>query len=203
MQAGAHAGRSVADGVGLGLGQRHQFLNRLGRHLRIDRNDIGRAPHGSHGHKVAKHAVGQLGHQRRVDGQIALRHDQQRMAVGLGTLDHIDTDIAAGAGAVVDDGGLLVMLGQAGRQNARQDVHRTTCRERRNDGELPGGKLLGGSRRMGDGQGQDAGQRQAGFEKVGALHEGSRGWGCQAGRASMRALFDDAQGNIRPGVTPC
>ena len=76
---------------------RHEVLDRVVRHLRIE---------------------------RRVDRLRADRSHQQRVAVGRRLGDEVGAEVAAGAGLVLDDEGLAEGLAELGRERARQDVGR-------------------------------------------------------------------------------
>jgi hypothetical protein len=66
------------------------------------------------------------------DGERADRALAERVAVGRGLGDRVDADGQRAAGAVVDDDGLAELLGQRGRDDAR-DVVGGAARRLRND----------------------------------------------------------------------
>ena len=115
----AHSGRAVAVGLRLGLGQRLEFLEGLGRHLGAHRDHLRRvADRGDRDqvlHGVERH---RLLHER-IDHQVAVEHEAERGAVGRGLGDHVHAERAGGAGAVLDHrllaGAARDLLGQEPR----------------------------------------------------------------------------------------
>jgi hypothetical protein len=113
----------------MGFGMGDQFRDRLGRKRRIDHEHEGAADQARDRCHVAEQAEIQLVIKRRVDG-IGCRGQVNRIAVGRRTHDRLGTDIAGGAGPVLDDELLTEPLRQPRTQQARQNIRRASGRSR-------------------------------------------------------------------------
>ena len=86
----------------IGLCQRDEFGNRLGRNRWADQHDIGRADDGGDRRDVAAEIEAELVVERRIDRARGADHEQ-RMAIGRRVHDRLGGDIAADARTVIDD----------------------------------------------------------------------------------------------------
>jgi len=111
----------------------------------IDRRDRHEIPHQD------KRLVGN----ERFVGRVRVGHREQRVAVGRGLRDSIAADDGAGAGAILDDEGLLERLGKVLRQHAGIDVGRPARTKRHDDLHGMGGIILRKRRRGRNGTAQN------------------------------------------------
>ena len=135
MQLAADAGRAIAEFRRLGLGD--ELLDRGDAKLWRDNDDVRRACQHADRRKVAFHLERQVRHQRRIDGEIAGRYQQQGAAVRGGMLDHLNADIAGAPGLVFDDrcaaGTDLIIL----RQQPAENIDGAARTERHHQGQRP------------------------------------------------------------------
>ena len=128
MQRAADAAGAILDIAGLGLGKRDEFLDRLGRQIRIDRERVWARCEQRDRRKRLQRVVGQLV-ERRVD-RMRDGDDQQRVAVGRCFRHQLGADDAAGAGLVLDHELLAEPLAELRADDARQNVVEPARRER-------------------------------------------------------------------------
>ncbi|MCY1551048.1 hypothetical protein D9M68_873510 [compost metagenome] len=134
----AHAGRSVAELAGRGLGGLDDVGDRVGGVGRM-RHQQERAPGGeAHGREVLLRIETQLALVEAAVHDERIHRYQEGVAVGRGARYFFGADIAAGARQVFDHDGLAERLGQAGRQLAGDQVDTRARRERHDqrDGAL-------------------------------------------------------------------
>ena len=148
MRGAGRAAGAVGQRARLGLGQRHQLLDRLSRHRRVDRQHVGHVRHVGQRRPALHRIVAVMRIDQRIDGQGADVAHQHGEAVGLGARHHLAAQRAAAARPVLDDAALAERDLQLGRDLARQDVGRAAGRERHDQMERPGGKRLGTRRRQ-------------------------------------------------------
>ena len=133
MREARKARRAVVQLAGLGLGERHQLGDAFRRDAGIEHQHIGRGADHRDRLEVVDRVVGQLGAERRRHAMRARGDQADRVAVRRGLGDDIDAEIAAGAGAVLDDE-LLAELGREFlRHQAADDVGGGAGRERHHD----------------------------------------------------------------------
>ncbi len=92
---------------GLCLGERDQLGHGVGRHARIDHQDVRLGADQADRREILLGVVAELLVERRVGGEDAVVAHQQRVAIGIGVLDLLGREVAAGAGPVLDDEGLM------------------------------------------------------------------------------------------------
>ena len=138
LRRGAETG--IGDGIfaRIGLQQRDQFLDRLGRNRGMREHDIRRCAGQCDRCEILVRIVGIVGVKARIDHEARTRH-QDRRAVGRGTGDLGHADIAAGAGTVLDIELLAEALRQLVGQQPRHEVARAAGGERRDDLHRMGG----------------------------------------------------------------
>jgi hypothetical protein len=151
--------RGVGHLAGIGLGIGDQLLRRVGGQVLAGGDDVGHDRQHGDGHEL-RPVVGQGLVEVVVDRERAGRAAQQRVAVGLGAKGDLGPDIAAGAGAVVDDHRLVPGARERFGDDAAERVRRSTRREGDNDADLflRPGRLRKGRRR---GQHQQQGEERA------------------------------------------
>ena len=135
MQRAADAAGAILDVAGLGFGERDEFLDRLGRQIRIDRERVRARCEQRDRRKRLQRVVGQLV-ERRID-RMRDGDDQQRVAVGRRLRHQLGADDAAGAGLVLDDELLAEPLAELRADDARQDVVEPARRERHDHPHRP------------------------------------------------------------------
>ena len=133
-RAGARGG--VVEVAGLGLQQRQELLQVLGRHRGVHHHQQVGVVDGRHRHEIAHELVGAVRQQRLVDG-VRVRHHQQRVAVGRRLGDLARADQRAGAGPVLDDERLLERFLQVLADDAGVDVGGPAGAERHDDLDGP------------------------------------------------------------------
>ena len=112
----------------MGLGVSDQLGNAVHRKRRIDLHDIRHADNSGDRRDVLDEIETELVIERRVD--CARRRDhKERVTVGRSLHDRLGTDIATGAGAVLDDELFPEPLRQPLTHEAREDVGRAACGE--------------------------------------------------------------------------
>ena len=134
MQAAADAGRGIRQGSRSRLGLHNQLAHAAHLGLRTGDQHVGRLGQHGDGHKVALDVEREIGHQCRVDGQVACGNHQQRLAVGPGAFNFVDAEVARSTGQVLNHHREPGFLLQTFGQDARQHINRTSWRKRRNDG---------------------------------------------------------------------
>ena len=108
-----HRQMAAAAGTGMGVGERlllrigDELRDRVHRHGRMHDQHLAVAGRSEIGRRSLLQVERQLLVHRRIGGQRAGQDDQQRVAIGRGLRDRLGADIAAGAGAVLQDEGLL------------------------------------------------------------------------------------------------
>ena len=125
----AVAGRCEIDLARARLGERDQLRHRVGGHRGIDHQDVGLGADQADRDEILLGVVVQLLVERGVGGEDAVVAHQQRVAVGSGTGDLLGGDVAAGAGPVLDDEGLVQDVLKPPADDARQHVARPARRE--------------------------------------------------------------------------
>ena len=116
----ARRGKGVL--VGVGLGQRDEFLHGLGRHAGVHHKDAGHAHHIGDGSKVLDRVIGQLAEDGRVGAMGGHRGHADGVAVGSGLGDFRSADGAAGSAAVVHHHGLAQYLAHLVGQQTRHHI---------------------------------------------------------------------------------
>ena len=137
---GAAAGRAALQLAGPRLRIGDELRQRLHRQLRADDQHLRRAETQADRGEILRRIVGHPLHDQRVDGQRAVRAQQQRVPVRLGPGDDLGADIAAGACAVLDDDRLAEAFRHAGDQHARQGVEVAAGAEGHHQAERPVGE---------------------------------------------------------------
>jgi hypothetical protein len=122
LREGAHRQRRV-DG-------QHELV---GRH-RHHRREIAQ--------RVDRHLV-----EVRIDGDLAVGEQAERVAIGLRARDELVGNVAVGTRLVLHHHRMADVLRQLVRDHARRDVRRAARRDRNDDGDRPGARKLGESRR--------------------------------------------------------
>ena len=133
----ADAGGSVIDLARVCLRVRDEFLQRVDRHGTRDDEHVRRAAEHRDRREILDGVVAEIAlHRRvcRVGGDVA---DHQRVAVRLRPRDGLRGDCAAGARDVLDDEGLAQRCAQLVGDQARDEVHATAGRLRRDDLHRP------------------------------------------------------------------
>ncbi|MCY1531947.1 hypothetical protein D9M68_671870 [compost metagenome] len=174
----ALAGGSVAVLARVGLQQRDELLQRLGRHLRIYRQHVGHVDQVGDRCEILERVVRILGVGGRVGRHGADRGDAEGVAIRRGLGQRIGADRAAAAAAVFHHHRLAQLAAQAVGDRARDDVGGAAGRERDDQADRLGGVGL----RLGN-----AGTGQAD--------------GCDAGGCAC--FVDCFQGCLRSSFTDC
>ena len=149
----AVAGRRDRDLAGPRLGVGKEVGHGLVGRGRVDREHAGRVGERGDRRKVALDVVGQLLEQRRVDGDLAERRDEEGVAVGRRLGDGRHPDEAVAAGPVLDDHLLAPRFRELLPDDARGDVGDPARRERDHEADRLGGPGLRG----GGGEGGEEG----------------------------------------------
>ena len=110
-------------------------MPRGGRLRRVHHQHVRNAGDERDRHEVLDRVVRHLRIERRIDRLRADRSHQQRVAVGRRLGDEVGAEVAAGAGLVLDDEGLAERLAELRREGAREDVGRPAGRERHDDAD--------------------------------------------------------------------
>ena len=168
----AAARRAERDLAGIGLGIRHQLLDGLERLRRIGHQQVRHQRHARERGEILDRIEPQFRVQALVDGVGADRAHEDRVAIGRGARHELGADIAAGAGAVVDDDRLAKVLADELPQHARQDVGGAAGRERDDDRDGLGGEGLGLRRQRRQGQ-QAEGRRSGEGEGTAGRRKGA------------------------------
>ena len=135
MRQRAGGGRAVAALARVGLHPVDQLLERLGRHLRADGD--GEIEGGDLGDRleVADGIVGQRLVDVGIDRHRRDRREQQGLAVRRGGFHRLHADAALGAGAVLDDDGLVEGDAQVLGDQPRQGIARAAGGKREDDAD--------------------------------------------------------------------
>ena len=170
--AGEHGAREVGRGADARAAVAHAFapllrpvdelLQRARRHvLRRDGEDVRELPMHGDGDDVPLGVVGQARVEVLVDGPAADRDRPHGVAVRRRLGDRVGADVAARPGPVLHHEGLPEALGQALRQQPRQDVGGPAWRPRHHHAHRPLGPsaLCKGRDGRGDGRGGSGKQR--------------------------------------------
>ncbi len=163
MARAAVAGGGIAELAWLGLRLGDQALER--RHAGFCRHHQHQRglPHARHRHEIPRRVERQLGEQRGIGGQaVGRHHDGVAVRRSLGHCLH--ADIGAGAGAIVDDDGLLEQHAHLLPDRARHDIHPAARGIRHDEPDGPGRVGLGAG-----GAGGAGGQRQRGGQTAGKV----------------------------------
>ena len=119
MRQRARPRRAVAEGAGLLLRQRLEFLEGLGRHLGRERDHLRRVADRRDRHQILQRVERHRLLDEGIDDEIAVEREAERGAVGRGLGDRIHAERAGRAGAVLDHrllaGGAGDVLGQEPR----------------------------------------------------------------------------------------
>ena len=142
MRGRAIALRGIGRLAGIGLGVGDEVFERGLRQVRPRGDDVGHQRQHADRHELGP-VVGQRLVEVVVDRQGAGRAAQQGVAVGLGAPDDLGADIAARAGAVIDDHRLSPGGGELLADQAAQNVGRAAGREGHDDAHLLGWPSLG------------------------------------------------------------
>ena len=164
MGLGGCAGRGVVEFAGLGLGERHEFGQRIGRHLRIDQEQHRILRHHDDGREVALAVVGHAWAGGRNDREARGDH-QQGVAVRRRLGGGVGADDAARGRPVVDDERLSHRPLEIRRHQPRHHVVEPAGRERHDQADGTIGIGVGARSAVADGDERHACE-QPGTERV-------------------------------------
>ena len=116
--------------------------------------------HQHQGREVLVHVEGQIGHEDRVDADVAGGAKKDGVPIGRGLGHQIGAQHTGHTRLVVDDDRLTQGLRQLGRDGAGHDINAAARRKANHDAHRLGGKGLGPGR--GQGHGQPHGGQQTG-----------------------------------------
>ena len=133
MGAGASAGRKIIELTRVRLGERDEFLDRLGGQRGMDDKCQWRGGHQRDRREIAHEVVRRFGEQAHVDRLCRDRRHQERIAVGRRLGDEFRADIAARAEAVVDDDLLAPGFAHFLADDAPDDIECAACRKRHHE----------------------------------------------------------------------
>ncbi|MCY1299984.1 hypothetical protein D9M70_495390 [compost metagenome] len=183
--------RTVARGrivelVRVGLGVRHQFLQRLDRQVLAHHQHLRRRQDIGHRREVLDRIPRQVLHQQRRDHVEARVLQHQRVAVRLGARHQLRGDAAVAAGPVVDHDRLAECPGQRLRNHPGRDVGGAACRGGYHQRDRAAG--IGVLRQRGRRQprGTESGQR--GSDGLAPGGKGGRGG---LGGVALKGLFHE------------
>jgi|GEM_PF-6602457 len=138
----AVARRGIVDAAGAGLGVLDQFLERVGRKLRMRHQQIRGRSHRHDRLEILDRIKARIAVERRIDGLRTLGGQHQGMAILGRTRGRSRADIAACAGAVLHHHRLADGGGKALRKGAGHRVIGTPCSLRHDEGDRLGGPGL-------------------------------------------------------------
>ena len=134
---GAGAGRPVVDLARVGLGIGDEFGDRLGGDRRMHHDDVGQPRGADNRRDVPNEVETEIAVERGIDR--VRGHDlQQRVAIGGRSGDRLGPDVAAGAGAVLDDELLAEAIRQPLTHQPRLDVGGSAGGKADDDAHRPG-----------------------------------------------------------------
>ena len=107
---------------GLGLGERDEFLQRLRRHLGIDRDHLRRLADRRHRQELLERVERHLLLHERIDHELPGEHDAERVAVRRRLGDRQRRDRAGGGGAVLDHDRLAGLAGDVVAEQPRAEI---------------------------------------------------------------------------------
>jgi len=136
MRFGARARARIIERAGRGFGARDQIRNRADAGIRAHEQHVWRVDQFADRRKVLQRIVRQVLVDRRIDGNGG-RGEQQRVAVRLCTRCDGHAGIAAPAAPVVHDHRLTERFLQTDRNDAGNDVGRTSGRKRYDERDDP------------------------------------------------------------------
>ena len=143
MRRGAVARRGKAQLVGLRLVERDQVLHVLHRQALAHHQNVGQITHIHDRREARAWVVVHLLVQALVDGQRPRCAEHDGVAIGLGALHELRTDVAARARLVVHDHALPQFLAQLRRQHARHGIGRPAGRKWHDESHRALRKFLG------------------------------------------------------------
>ena len=165
MRGRAVALGGIGDPSGMALRVGDELGHGLGRNLvGIDNQRVWHPPHHGDRHKL-QWIEAEMRIEILVDDQRPRRRGQQGVAVRLRLGDRLGADIAASAGAVVDDDGLAPLSRQPVGEDARHHVCGASRGVRHHDPDDPVGEILGAGRER---------ERRASCEQRARQHELNR-----------------------------
>ena len=129
---GAVALRGVGELAGVGLGMGDELAHRLGGHVGMHDQDVGRRDDVGDRREILDPVIRQLGDQVMQDGVGRVHADEQRVAVGRRFRRGFRRDRSGAAGAVLDHGDLAA-LAELLRQRAGDEVGDAAGRGRDDD----------------------------------------------------------------------
>ena len=137
MRETCHAGRTVIERTGFRSGERNELGQIARRQAGIDDQHVGLAAEHGHGREVLDWIVRQVGVQTRRNRMRARGGEADGVAVRRCLRDRIGADIAARAGAVLDDDLLAEPLPKFLRDDPRNDVRAGARREGHHQTDRP------------------------------------------------------------------
>ena len=129
MRTGAGARRREGELARVGLRQRDQLGDRVGREVEPRHQHVGHRPQDGDSGEVLARVERQLGVEGGGDGVRGDRVEADRVAIRSRLGDDVRADIAAGAGAVLDDELLARQFGEFLADDARESVGRAAGRK--------------------------------------------------------------------------